>query len=192
MKTAEGLRKVFNRMGFNDQEIVALSGAHALGRCHVTASGTYLITIRFSTLLQLLLLSGYVGPWTPTPEIFNNAYFVLLKNLKWTVNPKASKFQYEDESKKLMMLPSDLVLIEDPQFKTYVDIYASDSKKFFADFADAFSRLLVLLLSSLLLISLSSLSSLLSLLSSSLSSRRSVQAIYMTCNNIMDLLLCKM
>jgi len=40
MKTAEGLRKVFNRMGFNDQEIVALSGAHALGRCHVTASGT--------------------------------------------------------------------------------------------------------------------------------------------------------
>ena len=42
------------------------------------------------------------------------------------------------------MLPSDLVLIEDPQFKTYVDIYAKDSKKFFADFADAFSRLLVL------------------------------------------------
>ena len=31
MKTAAGLRSVFNRMGFNDQEIVALSGAHALG-----------------------------------------------------------------------------------------------------------------------------------------------------------------
>jgi cytochrome c peroxidase len=28
------LRTIFNRMGFNDQEIVALSGAHALGRCH--------------------------------------------------------------------------------------------------------------------------------------------------------------
>lgn len=28
------LRTIFNRMGFNDQEIVALSGAHSLGRCH--------------------------------------------------------------------------------------------------------------------------------------------------------------
>jgi cytochrome c peroxidase len=28
------LRSIFYRMGFNDQEIVALSGAHALGRCH--------------------------------------------------------------------------------------------------------------------------------------------------------------
>lgn len=31
---ADHLRSVFYRMGFNDQEIVALSGAHALGRCH--------------------------------------------------------------------------------------------------------------------------------------------------------------
>lgn len=31
---ADHLRQVFGRMGFNDQEIVALSGAHTLGRCH--------------------------------------------------------------------------------------------------------------------------------------------------------------
>jgi len=31
---ADHLRSVFYRMGFDDQEIVALSGAHALGRCH--------------------------------------------------------------------------------------------------------------------------------------------------------------
>ena len=37
-KTAAALRTVFNRMGFNDREIVALSGAHALGRCHADAS----------------------------------------------------------------------------------------------------------------------------------------------------------
>lgn len=30
------LRNTFNRMGFNDREIVALSGAHALGRVHLT------------------------------------------------------------------------------------------------------------------------------------------------------------
>ena len=43
--TIEHVRNVFNRMGFNDREIVALLGAHALGRCHTDAS-------------------GYWGPWT--------------------------------------------------------------------------------------------------------------------------------
>lgn len=33
------------RMGFNDQEIVALCGAHTLGRCHSDRS-------------------GFLGPWT--------------------------------------------------------------------------------------------------------------------------------
>ena len=33
------LRKIFYRMGFNDQEIVALSGAHTLGRCHADKIG---------------------------------------------------------------------------------------------------------------------------------------------------------
>merc|ERR1712093_570928 len=33
------LRRIFYRMGFNDQEIVALSGAHNLGRCHSDRSG---------------------------------------------------------------------------------------------------------------------------------------------------------
>ena len=36
---AQHIRDVFYRMGFNDQEIVALSGAHALGRCHTDRSG---------------------------------------------------------------------------------------------------------------------------------------------------------
>ena len=33
-KDAQHIRDIFYRMGFNDQEIVALSGAHALGKCH--------------------------------------------------------------------------------------------------------------------------------------------------------------
>jgi cytochrome c peroxidase len=27
-------KQIFYRMGFDDREIVALSGAHAVGRCH--------------------------------------------------------------------------------------------------------------------------------------------------------------
>lgn len=109
-------------MGFDDREIVALSGAHALGRCHTTAS-------------------GYSGPWTFTPTTFNNQYFVLLRGLKWTPAEKTAKFQYTDPSKKLMMLPSDIVLIEDPAFSGFVDLYAKDQKIFFKDFAAAFQKL---------------------------------------------------
>jgi cytochrome c peroxidase len=59
------LRDIFGRMGFNDQEIVALSGAHALGRCHSTRS-------------------GFEGPWTFSPTVVTNEYYKLLLNEKWS------------------------------------------------------------------------------------------------------------
>lgn len=34
--TVAHVRDIFGRMGFNDREIVALLGAHALGRCHTS------------------------------------------------------------------------------------------------------------------------------------------------------------
>ncbi|KAL7539702.1 hypothetical protein ACHAXR_009509 [Thalassiosira sp. AJA248-18] len=119
---ATHLRTIFGRMGFDDQEIVALSGAHALGRCHTTAS-------------------GFDGPWTPTPTMFNNLYFSLLNQVKWTKRDWSGPFQYEDDGKKLMMLPTDLVLIQDDSFKKYVDVYAKDQDKFFQDFSKAFNKL---------------------------------------------------
>jgi len=119
---AAHLRTIFNRMGFDDQEIVALSGAHALGRCHTTAS-------------------GYDGPWTPTPTSFNNLYFSLLDTVKWTKRDWSGPFQYENGGKTLMMLPTDLVLIQDDDFKKYVSMYAKDQAQFFADFSKAFNKL---------------------------------------------------
>ena len=78
----------------------------------------------------------------------NNTYYFTLSFLL-TCSPAciqvlgkpAEKLQYEDPSGKLMMLPSDIVLLEDPDFKKYVDIYAADNKKFFSDFAAAFQKL---------------------------------------------------
>ena len=55
------LRDVFGRMGFNDQEITALSGAHCLGRAHPDRS-------------------GYDGAWTTEPLKFDNSYFTELVN----------------------------------------------------------------------------------------------------------------
>jgi cytochrome c peroxidase len=52
--------------------------------------------------------------------------------------------QYEDATGKLMMLPSDMALLADPEFKKYVELYAKDETRFFKDFASAFAKLLEL------------------------------------------------
>jgi len=125
------LRDIFGRMGFSDKEIVALAGAHALGRCHVEAS-------------------GYWGPWTNAETTFSNEYFRLLLEEKWT--PKKTHegkkwtgpAQYENPDGTLMMLPADLSLVKDPSFKPYVEAYAKDEDAFFKDFASAFGKLLEL------------------------------------------------
>ena len=52
--------------------------------------------------------------------------------------------QFEDATGTLMMLPSDMVLIADPEFKKWVEIYAKNEDRFFKDFAKAFNKLLEL------------------------------------------------
>ncbi|KAL7545159.1 hypothetical protein ACHAWF_008514 [Thalassiosira exigua] len=129
--TTQHVRDVFYRMGFNDREIVALLGAHALGRCHTDRS-------------------GYWGPWTFAENTFSNEYFRLLLEERWS--PKTSHDgkpwegpdQLEDSTGKLMMLPSDHVLIQDPAFKKIVELYVNNEDAFFKDFASAFSKLLEL------------------------------------------------
>ncbi|GAX79053.1 hypothetical protein CEUSTIGMA_g6493.t1 [Chlamydomonas eustigma] len=124
-KGAQHIREVFSRMGFNDQEMVALSGAHTLGRCHTDRS-------------------GYVNPWTNAPTTFSNLYFQDLLNKKWTPKKWDGPLQYEDNTKTLMMLPTDMELIKDKKFRKYVELYAKNEEQFFSDFASAFSRLLEL------------------------------------------------
>ena len=122
------LRDVFYRMGFDDREIVCLSGAHAVGRCHTDRS-------------------GFWGPWTYAENAFSNEYFKFLLEKTWTVKkthegkPWTGPKQYEADGGALMMLPSDLALIEDAAFKRWVEVYAKDESRFFADFAVAFRKL---------------------------------------------------
>jgi len=119
------IRDVFYRMGFNDREIVALAGAHALGRCHTDRS-------------------GYDGPWTSSPITLTNEYFVLLLESKWTPKKWNGPLQYEDESKSLMMLPADLAFVQDPKFKEYVELYAKDEELWKTDFSAAWKKLIEL------------------------------------------------
>ncbi|KAL1515118.1 hypothetical protein AB1Y20_004181 [Prymnesium parvum] len=114
---AAHLRKVFYRMGFNDGEIVALVGAHTLGRCHPQ-------------------FSGFNGPWTTNPLSFDNQFFITLLNSNFSY----SGTQWDTES-GTMMLNADMTFKSDPDFRNYSDLYASDQSAFFDDFSAAFSKL---------------------------------------------------
>lgn len=49
--------------------------------------------------------------------------------------------QFEDPSGKLMMLPSDIVLIQDKNFRPFVQMYAKDNDLFVKDFTAAYTKL---------------------------------------------------
>ncbi|KAI6021603.1 heme peroxidase [Pisolithus microcarpus] len=123
---SQHVRDIFYRMGFNDQEIVALIGAHALGRCHSDRS-------------------GYEGPWTFSPTTFTNDFYKLLFDEKWVWKKWNGPKQLQDKNTgSLMMLPTDYVLTQDKSFKKYAKAYADDQNLFFKDFAAAFAKLLEL------------------------------------------------
>ncbi|KAG0231727.1 heme peroxidase [Actinomortierella wolfii] len=116
-------RDIFYKMGFNDQEIVALIGAHGMGRCHKDRS-------------------GFDGPWTASPTVFTNAFFTELLGRKWVERKWDGPKQFEDkESKSLMMLPADMAMIKDKEFKKWVEAYAKDEQLFFDHFAKAAEKL---------------------------------------------------
>lgn len=125
---AQHIRDVFYRMGFNDQEIVALSGGHALGRCHTDRS-------------------GFWGPWTRAPTTVSNEYYRLLLEEKWTVKKThkgqawTGPLQYEDPTGELMMLPTDVSLTSDPKFRVWTEKYAQDEDLFMRDFGKAWTKL---------------------------------------------------
>ncbi|KAM3255564.1 hypothetical protein ACQJBY_048663 [Aegilops geniculata] len=120
---AEHLREVFYRMGLNDKEIVALSGAHTLGRSRPERSGWGKPETKYTK-------NGPGAPggqsWTSQWLKFDNSYF---KDVK------------ERRDEDLLVLPTDAVLFEDPSFKIYAEKYAEDQDTFFEDYAEAHAKL---------------------------------------------------
>lgn len=139
--------EVFYRMGFNDQEIVALlCGGHVYGRCHPT-------------------FSGYAGPWVEHPTQFSNEYATDMIEDEWTLvsnsdtwldsqgaaelRPALGKRQFvnkvqgkvDDDEPNQMMLVSDMILAWDPSFRTYLEVYADDEERLKEDFGKAFKKL---------------------------------------------------
>lgn len=119
-KGVDHLKAIFYPKGFDDKDIVALSGAHTVGSCHADRS-------------------GFDGKWTDDPLKFDNSYFkdLLSKKYKDEITKQGCP---QKRSGDTIMLISDLALLQ-PPFKEFVDKYAADQDAFFTDFTAAWIKL---------------------------------------------------
>jgi len=139
---ATHLRNVFHRMGFDDREIVALSGAHTIGRAFKERSGvtehgygakngTKFTGCPFMRA-RADAADGEIGmpggaSWTRKWLVFNNDYF--------------HREFLSEEKGQLLWLSTDDALTTDPGFAPHFMRYAHDQNAFFHEFAVAFAKL---------------------------------------------------
>lgn len=138
---AQHLRNVFGKkMGFTDQEIVALSGAHTIGRAFKERSGTCPFgygdqaASKYTKSTCIARKDGAPGvgmpggaAWTKNWLTFDNSYF--------------RNYTDAEEDPDLLSFPTDQALHTDPVFKATFDLYAKDQEAFFRDYAKAHKKL---------------------------------------------------
>jgi L-ascorbate peroxidase len=127
------LRNIFHRMGFNDREIVALSGAHTIGRAFAERSGTVAEGYgpKKGTEHTSKPGMGMAGgrSWTKNWLTFDNSYFTDMKAVS-----------YQDDGGETLTLPTDFSLTEDAAFKVHFDEF-KDQAKFFEAYAAVHAKL---------------------------------------------------
>jgi len=123
------LRRVFGRMGLDDREIVALSGAHTLGRAHSSRSGANKMESTKYTKDGPGSQKGGQS-WTEEWLKFDNRYFtMLLEAEKGTVDAE------------LLQMDTDNALLTDPAFRPHSEEFAADNDKFCEAYAAAHKKL---------------------------------------------------
>mmetsp|Transcript_36101 Transcript_36101/g.82912 ORF Transcript_36101/g.82912 Transcript_36101/m.82912 type:complete len:933 (+) Transcript_36101:70-2868(+) len=140
---ATHVRNIFYRMGFDDKGIVALSGAHTIGRAFKERSGTvaegygeangcpYTKAVPRGCPIRHDGAGGVGMPggksWTTKWLKFDNEYF--------------QQHVYEEKDKDLFWADTDRCLHQDEGFKKYFMQYKDDQAAFFRDFAEAMKQL---------------------------------------------------
>jgi len=152
----------FGRMGMNAMEIVALiGGGHAFGKTHGACAdkgpGNNQLAAKGCEIWNgqcggdgkgaNTVTSGFEGPWTNTPTKWGNDYFKGLLEEKWEKHRgPGGLWQWRTENrsstrKTNMRLTSDMAFLENPVYKSMVEIFAKDQKALDNAFAHAWAQL---------------------------------------------------
>eukprot|EP00978_Attheya_sp_CCMP212_P000519 scaffold1048_cov59-Attheya_sp.AAC.1 len=128
------LRKVFYRMGLNDEEIVALSGAHTFGRAYKDRSGLGAEKTKFTDGSKQMRSDGKEAKytaggssWTEKWLIFDNSYFTTIPD------PNADP--------ELLKLSTDKTVFGDDGFKVFAEKFRDSQDDFFESYAKAHKKL---------------------------------------------------
>ena len=125
-----GLRRYFRRVGLSDQELVALMGAHTLGR-HNTLLNMTKACLRNLTR-ECLETAPVRAPFeSRTPDAFDNSYYSLL--LAWDDRSL--------ERGEANFIPTDVALVLDASFRRHVVAFARSEPLFRTAFARAYAKL---------------------------------------------------
>eukprot|EP00904_Undaria_pinnatifida_P010831 jgi/Undpi1/6879/HiC_scaffold_21.g09355.m1 len=128
------LRNVFYRMGFGDEGIVALSGAHTLGRAFKDRSGEGAESTKFTSGDHVARADGKAGygrkggsSWTEKWLKFDNSYFATVPD--------------DGCDSELLKLGTDKSLFDDAGFLPFAQKYKGSQDAFFEDYKKAHKQL---------------------------------------------------
>lgn len=135
-KTIEAMRGTFNRLGFVDREAVALILlGHQYGQGHLD-------------------VSGYDGFWFPfAPNYWNipkssngGGYFSIYKNIHKLKEATTLKGKRQWETtiygrRKIMLLPTDMAIYWDLQYRSHLQFYDKNRHAFFHEAKSAWQKL---------------------------------------------------
>eukprot|EP00481_Brizalina_sp_1-RS-2013_P001145 TRINITY_DN270_c0_g1_i2.p1 TRINITY_DN270_c0_g1~~TRINITY_DN270_c0_g1_i2.p1 ORF type:complete len:200 (-),score=67.01 TRINITY_DN270_c0_g1_i2:237-836(-) len=154
--TAQNIREIFDRMGMNDRETVALiGGGHAFGKSHGACADGHVPGPDESPYNpwpgkcgsgkgEDTFTSGIEGQWTSNPLKWDNEFFKFLNDdgdkYELIIGP-GNKYQWENKESGWMMMTSDMALIYDEKYDEIVDEFANDIEVLNKEFADSWTRL---------------------------------------------------
>jgi catalase-peroxidase len=168
--SARDIRETFARMAMNDEETLALTaGGHTFGKTHgagdaslvgaepegadIAQQGLGWMSGHESGVGDHTITSGLEGPWTPTPDKWDDSYFHMLLDYEYElVKSPAGAWQWQpkdvtpedmapgahspDRRVPTMMTTADMAFKMDPEYRRIAERFRDDHEAF----ADAWAR----------------------------------------------------